>query len=84
MERALAIDPDDTHIKYNAACMWAQLGEIEQSLDLLQIWASHVGRENKDWMLADPDLDPIREHPRYAKLLDLLDSNISERVIVRL
>jgi adenylate cyclase len=84
MERALAIDPDDTHIRYNAACMWAQLGDIEKSLDLLQTWASHVGPENKDWMLADPDIDPVRQHPRYAKLLDLIESKISERVIVRL
>jgi adenylate cyclase len=84
MERAMAIDPDDTHIKYNAACMWAQLGDIERSLDLLQTWASHVGPENKDWMLADPDIDPVRQHPRYAKLLDLIDSQIAGRIVVRL
>ena len=84
MERAMAIDPDDTHIKYNAACMWAQLGDIEKSLDLLQTWASHVGPENKDWMLADPDIDPVRHHPRYAKLLDLIDSKIAGRIVVRL
>jgi len=84
MERAMAIDPDDTHIKYNAACMWAQLGDIEKSLDLLQTWASHVGPENKDWMLADPDIDPVRQHPRYAKLLDLIDSKIAGRIVVRL
>ena len=84
MERALAIDPDDTHIRYNAACMWAQLGEQERSLDLLQTWASHVGPENKDWMLADPDLDSIRQNPRYAKLLDLIDSQIAGRIVVRL
>ena len=84
MERAMAIDPEDTHIKYNAACMWAQLGDIERSLDLLQTWASHVGPENKDWMLADPDIDPVRQHPRYAKLLDLIDSQIAGRIVVRL
>jgi adenylate cyclase len=79
MERAMAIDPDDTHIKYNAACMWAQLGEVETALDLLQKWASHVGPENKDWMQEDPDLDPIRDNPRYVKLLELIDSAIAER-----
>ena len=45
MERALAIDPDDTHIQYNAACMWAQLGDLDRALDLLENWAAHVGRE---------------------------------------
>jgi adenylate cyclase len=79
MERALSIDPDDTHIQYNAACMWAQLGDLERSLDLLQKWASHMGGENKDWMQHDPDLDPIRNHPRYRKILELIDSSIADR-----
>ena len=79
MERALSIDPDDTHIQYNAACMWAQLGDHDRALDLLQRWASHVGSENKDWMLHDPDLDPLRDHPRYAKILELIDAAIAER-----
>ena len=39
LERALAIDPDDTHIKYNGACMWAQMGEADKALDLLEKWA---------------------------------------------
>jgi adenylate cyclase len=80
MERALAIDPDDSHIKYNAACMWAQVGEIDHALDLLQEWASHVGPEIKDWMKRDPDLDSIRGHPRYPELLKRIDSSIAERV----
>ena len=28
MERALAIDPDDNNGRYNAACCYAQLGEL--------------------------------------------------------
>jgi adenylate cyclase len=79
MERALAIDPDDTHIQYNAACMWSQLGEYEKALDLLQRWASFVGPENKDWMQQDPDLDPLRDQPRYSKILELIDAGIAER-----
>ena len=79
MERALAIDPDDSHIQYNAACMWSQLGEHDKALDLLQRWASHVGPENKDWMRQDPDLDPLREHPRYKKIVELIDASIAER-----
>jgi adenylate cyclase len=80
MERALAIDPDDSHIQYNAACMWSQIGEHDKALDLLQRWASHVGPENKDWMQQDPDLDPLREHPRYKKIVELIDASIAERL----
>lgn len=80
MERALSIDPDDTHIKYNAGCMWAQMGESERALDLLEQWASHVGRENKDWMQKDPDLESLRELPRYKKIVELIDAKITERL----
>ena len=80
LERALAIDPEDTHIKYNGACVWAQLGESDKALDLLEKWASHVGRENLDWMQEDPDLDSLRELPRYKKILELIDAKITERL----
>ena len=80
LERALAIDPDDTHIKYNGACVWAQLGENDKALDLLEKWASHVGRENMDWMQEDPDLESLRELPRYKKILELIDAKITERL----
>ena len=76
----MAIDPDDTHIKYNGACMWAQLGEADKALDLLEQWASHVGRENKDWMQEDPDLESLRDLPRYKKIVELIDAKITERL----
>ena len=80
MERALSIDPEDSHIKYNAACMWAQTGETERALDLLDAWAAHVGRENLDWMKNDPDLDSVRDSPRYKKVVELIDAKITERL----
>src|SRR5207244_564347 len=36
LTRALAIDPDDLLTLYNAACVYAQLGEAEPALDLLE------------------------------------------------
>jgi adenylate cyclase len=78
MDRALAIDPDDPHIRYNAACMWAQIGDLDRAFDYLDQWANHSGMENRDWMLHDPDLDPIRKHPRYAKLLEALNNRIAK------
>ena len=77
IERALAIDPDDIHIKYNAACVWAQLGEPDKALDLLEQWAMISGRLNRDWMLHDPDLDSLRNHPRHQKLVELIDAKIA-------
>lgn len=76
MDRALAIDPDDPHIRYNAACMWANIGDLDRAFDYLDQWASHSGMENRDWMLHDPDLDPIRSDPRYPVLLKKLNDRI--------
>lgn len=78
MDRALAIDPDDPHIGYNAACMWAQIGDFDRAFDYLDRWACHSGTENRDWMLHDPDLDPLRSSPRYDHLLELLNARIAK------
>ncbi|MFL6748569.1 MAG: TPR end-of-group domain-containing protein [Sphingomicrobium sp.] len=79
MDRALAIDPDDPHIGYNAACMWAQIGDFDRAFDYLERWANHSGPENRDWMLHDPDLNPLRTQPRYERFLEALNAKIAER-----
>jgi adenylate cyclase len=79
LERALAIDPDDPHIKYNAACVWAQVGEPDRAFDLLESWATHSGQENRNWMVHDPDLISVRGHPRYQKVLDLIDARMAAK-----
>ena len=35
-DRALAIDPDDLIAQYNVACVYAQLGDLEEAMDLLE------------------------------------------------
>ena len=69
MDLALAIDPDDANTKYNAACMWSQLGEPERAFDYLEDWIQNVGPDLKSWFEHDSDLEPLRGHPRYQKLL---------------
>ena len=73
MDRALAIDPDDANTKYNAACMWAQLGEPERAFEFLEDWIQHVGPDLKSWFKHDADLEPLRDHPRYQKLVEIID-----------
>ena len=72
LARALAIDPDDTHLQYNAACTWTQLGEYDRAFDLLEVWTQHGGGISKAWFRRDPDLEPLRDQPRYQKLLELV------------
>ena len=73
LARALAIDPDDVWNQYNAACVYANLGDVEQALDVLERVLPHAGYELKHgWIQHDSDLDPLRSHPRFQKVLGLI------------
>jgi adenylate cyclase len=80
LNHALAIDPDDPNVIYNAACVYSLLGESEQSLDLLDRWVMHAGGELYGWIQNDVDLDPIRTHPRYPSLLAKIEKVANDRL----
>ena len=65
--RTLAIDPDDLNALYNIACAYLIMDETEAALDLLE---KIIPRTKQImWWQSDPDLDPIRDHPRYKRLV---------------
>ena len=66
--RALAVDPEDTVKLYNIACLYAKLGETEDALSCLER-AVQGGFGLKGWVENDPDLIPLRGHPRFQTLL---------------
>jgi adenylate cyclase len=70
--RALAIDPDDVLTQYNVACVYSLLGDIEPAFDLLQRLLPHANHETKAWIKHDSDFDPLRSHPRYQRVLELI------------
>src|SRR5213078_4286841 len=73
--RALAIDPDDVLIQYNVACVYSLLGDLEQAFDLLERLLPNAGYELKHgWIKHDSDLDPLRSHPRFQKIMELIES----------
>ena len=73
LSRALAIDPHDIWTQYNAACIYTNLGDIERAFDVLERVLPHAGYELKHgWIQHDSDLDPLRKHPRYQKILELI------------
>lgn len=67
--RAVEIDPEDAGVRYNLACLYAVAGEVERSLDMLEA-AVRVGFGNRPWLERDPDLNAVRDHPRFAALLE--------------
>ena len=70
--RALLLDPDNLTMRYNLACtMIRQLGDSNEALDALgpffdkmnsTTWIRHIE--------ADPDLDPVRDQPRFKEMLE--------------
>jgi adenylate cyclase len=74
VERALFIEPEDPAVLYNVACFYVQAGALEKALDCLEK-ASLPGMANRSWMLHDADLDPLRGHPRFARILEQVPSH---------
>ncbi len=70
--RALSLDPDEPMVLYNVACVRCLAGSLDEALDSLER-AVRTGLTQKGWLVHDSNLDPLRTHPRYQALIDLLD-----------
>ena len=70
---AIAIDPNDPQVLYNVACVYSLTGEPDQAFDILERALPDFAEEFYKWFKNDSDLDPIRSHPRYEKLLRLIE-----------
>lgn len=68
-ERALEEDREDAGVRYNVACLYAVAGRPERALDLIEE-ARDMGFGNRAWLEKDPDLESLRDHPRYHAVLD--------------
>ncbi len=66
--RALEIEPDESAVLYNVACNYAILGKIEEAIDLLEKSLLY-GSSRSGWMKFDPDLDPLRDNPRFQGII---------------
>ncbi|MGH7594165.1 MAG: protein kinase domain-containing protein [Gemmatimonadales bacterium] len=67
-ERALAVDPEDSGLLYNAACMYAILGDPENACTCLEK-ALEYGFGLREWIANDADLESLRDNPRFQAVL---------------
>ena len=67
--RASLSDPTNPLMLYNLGCFYARRGDRGLALDHLER-AMEVGMRNRDWFMTDPDLDSVREDPRFKALLE--------------
>ncbi len=72
LNRSIAIDPEDLLTQYNVACAYTALGDTEAAFDLLERLLPNANHETKAWIKYDSDFDPLRDHPRYQKVLELI------------
>ena len=72
LERALAEDPRDRVLLYNAACYYVLTGRNEQALNYLEKAISGRPGFFRNWAEQDADLDPLRQDPRFQSLISKL------------
>jgi len=78
--RALVIDPENTIMRYNLARAFASgLHDPEGALDLLEpVFESFAtGRGAISWLSIEPDLDSLREHPRFKAMMAAAQARIA-------
>ena len=71
IERAKLVCPDNVIMRYNFACMLAQdFQDAEAAIDLIEGDFDSYQPSALKAVVADPDLDCIRDHPRFARLME--------------
>jgi adenylate cyclase len=78
IRRALLIDPDNLNMRYNFACdLGAHLGDIDSALDLLDPYLAQITRSELEWAKVDPDIDPLREDPRFQAMIAAAEARLT-------
>ncbi|MCP4143562.1 MAG: tetratricopeptide repeat protein [Chloroflexi bacterium] len=54
--------------EYNRACFESLCGNVDEALALLKI-AMEKGQSNKEWAKEDPDLENLRDDPRFWEIV---------------
>ncbi|HVJ69999.1 MAG TPA: TIR domain-containing protein [Sphingomicrobium sp.] len=78
IDRALLISPDNIFMRYNFACtLVLQFHDAEAAVDLLEPIVPEMSASAYKAVLADPDLDSLRDHPRFKLLMERLEKNLA-------
>jgi adenylate cyclase len=78
-ERAMLLDPDNLNLRYNIACSFvADLREFDVAIDLLEPAFQKLRGEAMNWARIDPDLDLIRDHPRFKAMLAAAETRLAQ------
>ena len=68
-KKALELNPGDSLMMYNAACLYARLNDKRLAVETLKR-SIDAGQEDFEWIKRDSDLDSIRDEPGYLELME--------------
>ena len=79
IHRALLIDPDNMTVRYNLAC-WtsAYLADPDGALELLEPYFVNAGDLGVKYAKIDPDLNAVRDQPRFKEMVAAAEARIAE------
>jgi adenylate cyclase len=76
--RALLVDPDNINMRYNFTCaLAAYLKDADAALDMLEPVLEKMAAGYLDHAKVDPDLDALRDHPRYKAMMDAVEARLA-------
>jgi len=76
-KRAMLLDPDNLTMRYNFACGFVELKDAETALNLLGAVLEKDTLETVNWAKVDPDLDALRDHPRFKAMIEGADKRLA-------
>ena len=78
IDRALLLDPDNNIMRYNLACaLTTDLKDPDRAIEVLEpYFRTTLGAAHIRHAEVDPDLDPLRNDPRFQQML----SNAKQRL----
>ncbi len=71
LEDALAVCPDEAIIHYNLACYWSLANNIPLALIYLS-QSFDLDPDYREMVHDEPDFDPMRDHPEFVALLNVI------------
>jgi adenylate cyclase len=81
MERTLLIDPENFNTRYNFACaLSVHLKDRQAALDMLESAFAMVSEVFLPYAKVDPDLDFLREDPRYRAMVAAAEARLAGTV----
>jgi non-specific serine/threonine protein kinase len=69
--RARELEPGDSMVLYNLACIYSMAGAVDDAIGCLEAALAH-GFANRLWLERDSNLDNVRREARFSALLESL------------